>query len=122
MAREAPADVERALDVAAEDMTNKIKLSMDDSPRDGLTYRRGSRVHVASTSPNPPRPDIGTLKNSMRWTQDGKLRRRIEDGVEYGVYLEMGTTDIDKRPFMNPMFEIFRAGEFHRILQEELDL
>jgi hypothetical protein len=102
MARE-PAKVATWLDGFAEQMVTNIKLSMGTSPA-GRTYKRGRRSHVASVAGNPPNPDIGTLRDSINWERDGDLTRNIQDGVEYGIVMEDGSTTVDPRPFMAPEF------------------
>lgn len=82
------------LDALAEDMTNDIKLSFGASP---------------SQPGDPPGVDTGALRASMHWEPDGRLRRVIMDGVEYGLYLEEGTSTIDPRPFVQPIFADYRA-------------
>jgi HK97 gp10 family phage protein len=85
-----PQRVSDFLDAEAEDMVNDIKLSFGTSP---------------SSPGEPPGVDTGTLRNSIGWVAQGAEARRIQDGVEYGVYLEFGTENMRPRPFMGPAFE-----------------
>lgn len=101
--RDEPEKVETWLDGFAESMVTEIKLSFNTSPP-GQTYVRGNVVHVASQEGYPPSVDTGTLMNSIRWEDAGKLTRHIMDGVEYGIYLEEGTENMGPRPFMEPAF------------------
>lgn len=117
---EAPQKVEQALDVVAEEMTNDIKLGMQESPPGENQYKRGGKTHTASQPGKPPRPDMGALMGSMHWEKTGKFSRRIEDGVEYGYWLEVGTEHIAARPFVSPVFEQYRQGKFTKIMKEEL--
>lgn len=102
--RTEPGKVETWLDKIAENIVTDIKLSFGTSPP-GASYTRGGVTHVASQPGYPPNVDIGTLWNSIRQENTGKLERQVMDGVEYGIYLEHGTEDIDPRPFMRPAFD-----------------
>lgn len=93
----------RLLDAAAEAIVTDIKTSFGTSPA-GKSYRRGKKTHIASQEGYPPNVDIGTLRASIRAVKKGDDVRWIEDGVEYGVYLENGTPRMKPRPFMTPAF------------------
>lgn len=90
IARAEPQKVSDFLDAEAEDMVNDIKLSFGTSP---------------SAPGDPPGVDTGALRNSMKWVSEGKFKRLIQDGIEYGAYLEFGTENMAARPFMSPAFE-----------------
>lgn len=101
-------DAERWLDGVAESIVGDIVLSFGTSPP-GRTYSRGGgRTHTASQAGNPPNVDYGILRASIEWERDGRKRRKIMDGVEYGIHLEDGTETIAPRPFIEP---VFRAWE-----------
>jgi hypothetical protein len=93
----------RLLDAAAEAIVTDIKTSFGTSPA-GKNYRRGKKMHIASQEGYPPNVDLGTLRASIRAVKKGDDVRWIEDGVEYGVYLENGTPRMKPRPFMAPAF------------------
>lgn len=104
-----PARSARWLKGVGEQIVGDVKMSMADSPRTGERYSRGQgRTHIASSPGEPPRPDTGTLINSIRLRKVGELHYEVVDGVEYGIYLEEGTTRIAPRPFMRPAFEAWR--------------
>jgi hypothetical protein len=86
--------LEEWLDALAEDIVSDIKLSFGESP---------------SQPGEPPGVDTGALRASMHWEPDGRLRRVIMDGVEYGLYLEEGTTTLQPRPFVQPVFHFWRS-------------
>jgi len=93
----------------AEEMVGDVKLSMTDSPATGRVYARGqNRTHTASSPGNAPRPDMGTLMGSIRQERRGALHYVLTDGVEYGIYLEDGTERMAARPFMRPVFDVWR--------------
>lgn len=99
---------EQWLDSVAESIVGDIVTSFGSSPP-GRTYRRGGgKTHTASQAGNPPNVDTGALRASIRWERDGRKRRKIMDGVEYGIHLEDGTETIAARPFIEP---VFRAWE-----------
>lgn len=110
MIKATPNQADAFLRSAAQMMTDEIKLSFGSGPP-GRTYYRGAIAHVASSPGYPPNTDIGTLINSMHWYNDGKLRYIIADGVIYGFWLETGTANMAPRPFVNPVFEAWRAGK-----------
>ena len=88
--KETPGKVEKFLDAEAEQITNNIKASFGESP---------------SSPGEPPGVDTGALRASISWRALSRFARRIEDGVEYGVYQELGTEHIAPRPFVGPEFE-----------------
>lgn len=93
-----------------EQVMGDVKLGMLESPADGATYKRGKKgTHTASSPGNPPRPDMGTLVNSLRVVRVGELHYELRDGVEYGYWLEIGTEHIAARPFVSPVFEEWRG-------------
>lgn len=100
-----PETLRQFMDREAERMVNDIKLSFGKGPP-GRAYKRGEdKWHIASAPPGPPAVDMNALRGSIKWRSAGDLSREIMDGVEYGIYLEMGTTKMDPRPFMKPAFE-----------------
>lgn len=40
----------------------------------------------------------------------GRVERIVADGVEYGVYQELGTVKMSAQPFMRPAVEAVRSG------------
>ena len=49
--------------------------------------------------------DTGNLKNSIHFWKPQEGVRRIGDGVEYGIYQELGTSRMGARPWLVPSFE-----------------
>lgn len=119
-----PDALDRAVAAAGEELVNTVKLSMMESPSTGRTYSRtkSGRRHVASSPGKPPRPDMGTLINSIRAKRQARMSYRIQDGVEYGILLEVGTEKMEARPFMRPAFEEFREGKFSEIIKQQLGI
>jgi HK97 gp10 family phage protein len=53
--------------------------------------------------------DTGALRASIHTENAGALSQRVADGVEYGIYQEMGTSRMAAHPFMTPAVEWARA-------------
>lgn len=84
-----------------------IKTSM--KPGNYRPYRRGKdKIHWSSAPGQPPAVDTGALINSIQMTAKGPFEVWIHDGVEYGIYLELGTHNMAARPFMKPAIENYR--------------
>lgn len=76
---------------------------MNDTPRDGRTYRRRGVEHVASSPGNPPAPDTGRLRQSLRSEYDpSDLSGEAIASTEYAASLEYGSAKVAPRPFMRP--------------------
>lgn len=95
----------------ATEIVGDIVLSMGTSPP-GESYQRGSVTHVASQEGYPPNVDTDALRPSIRWTEDTPLRLFVHDGVTYGKWLEFGTDNMGPRPFITPVFEVWRQRKF----------
>ena len=46
--------------------------------------------------------DTGALKNSINTKRQKRHEWRVQDGVEYGIYQELGTSRMAPHPFMVP--------------------
>lgn len=54
--------------------------------------------------------DTGALRSSIMAEQVGELAWQIHDGVEYGIFQELGTSRMAAQPFMVPAVEAERAN------------
>jgi HK97 gp10 family phage protein len=63
--------------------------------------------------------DTGAMLNSVTTTQQSEGVYWVHDGVEYGVYHELGTHRISARPFMVPAVEAVGA-QVEAIIAKEL--
>lgn len=106
LARTAPELVDTWLRGVAEQMRTEIVTSFNTSPP-GRAYDRGSVTHVASQPGYPPNIDTGALRASIIAKRMGLFHYRIQDGVEYGVNLELGIGPAP-RPFVRPVFDRWR--------------
>ena len=61
----------------------------------------GSYQHLASNSGNAPNADTGTLSSSIQ-TEIVSEGVFVGTTLEYGKYLEFGTSDMDERPWLIP--------------------
>lgn len=67
--------------------------------KSGRAYKRGKDgVHIASAPGEAPADDSGNLLSSIDVIEQGSLERLIGTPVEYGVYLETGTSRMAQRP------------------------
>ena len=82
----------------------------------------GEMVESFGTSPapagGPPGVDTGALRASVGWVAEGERRWLLHDGVEYGVYQELGVGDLPARPWMTPVFEAWRQRRFGQFARE----
>lgn len=78
-----------------------IKVSMQQTPKGGRTYRRGKKMHTSSTPGSPPALDYGALFNSIKSERDGNGAIVFTD-KKYAPPLENGTARMAARPFMRP--------------------
>jgi len=109
-----PALVDEMLRSAGAGMLGDILLSFNTSPP-GREYERGGVVHVASVEGYPPNVDTGALRASMNVQKQGEGEYWIQDGVEYGLYLEEGTERMGPRPFIAPVFDEWRGKKFEAL-------
>lgn len=115
-----PESANRALRAIAQHGETHARLIMTDSPAQGRQYRRGSKMHTASSAGNPPRVDTGNLRASIRNEKRGDQAYAVVAGglgeVNYAAHLEFGTTKMRPRPFMGPT-----AREMERVISEMFD-
>lgn len=101
--QQVPGEVDRAMRALAYHGEAHVKNSFGTAPP-GRVYVRGNRTHVAASPNFPPNVDMGTLRASIHVEPLGRMHYRISDGVEYGQYLEFGSSRHNFRwPFMGPM-------------------
>lgn len=100
MARQAPQKMGRVIRGMAETMNGDIVESFGTSP---------------SSPGDPPGVDTDALRGSMHVENAGSFTQQIADGVEYGIYLELGTERMSARPFVVPVFEDWKADNFAKV-------
>ena len=77
------------------------------SPGEKVTRSRnggGTYEHIASPDGGAPNTDTGSLVRSINTEvmQDGVF---VGTSIEYGVYLEFGTSDMEERPWLIPALD-----------------
>lgn len=76
---------------------------MNESPRSGRVYTRRGVSHRASAPGEPPAPDTGRLRQSLRTEYNRELLMGTAiASTAYAQALEFGTSRIAPRPFMRP--------------------
>lgn len=107
MAAKLGTNTDRLLAAIAMNIEAEVKTSM--KPGSWRQYKRtkSGRMHSSAAPGSPPAPDTGALKNSITTTRKKPGLYWVQDGVEYGIYLELGTTRMAARPFMRPA--VFKA-------------
>jgi len=58
-------------------------------------------IHQASAPGEPPKTDTGGLVSSIAIVL-GTMKAQVGTGLEYGKYLEFGTTRMEPRPWLYP--------------------
>lgn len=89
-----------AIETTAKNMINK-------GPRTGKIYTRKKVKHQASAFGEPPKTDTGNLvANIQRKRKDKGFTYEVGTFLnpEYGIYLEFGTTKMEKRPWLLPSY------------------
>lgn len=121
LVKEEPQRVDRWLRGVAEQMAGDIKLRFNTGPA-GRTYKRGKRLHVASSPGYSPNSDTGALKASIRKTPAGRLKYHIGASGRYAQYLEQGTTKMQPRPYIGPVFADWTGSKIEDDAKQNLDL
>ena len=86
-------------------LETEVKTSMATASHSGRTYKG----HKASAPGETPATDTGVLINSLISRLESATPKRAKatfgPTVEYGVYLEYGTSKMEKRPYLRPAFD-----------------
>ena len=75
----------------------------------GRVYERGSVVHVASAEGEAPNTDTGRLVSSIAVESPRRGLSYVGTSLEYGNYLEFGTTRMAARPWLRPAMKANEA-------------
>ncbi len=81
---------------------NEVKRGMQRTPKTGEKYRKGKKIHIASSEGNPPAIDTGRLVSSILVSNATGLGAvpvaKVKTNVEYAYTLDKGNLN---RPFMS---------------------
>ncbi len=86
--------------------------------RSGKIYQKYKprREHRASAPGEPPKTDTGRLVSEIKVDIDGDgLGGAVGTNLNYGEWLEFGTTQMAARPWLGPTFRRLEAGIKRRI-------
>lgn len=99
-------NVEDELVIGANNIRNRIILSMKNTPKTGRRYQRteSGKYHTASSPYNPPAVDTGRLVASIMYST-GKWWVEVGGMVNYYKDLESGKGKIKPRPSLKPAVE-----------------
>lgn len=88
-------------------------------PGKGRVYKRDDGPpHRASAPGDPFASDTGTLLRGIETQEvNGGLGVLVGTNVEYGLYLEFGTSKMAARPWLRPAYERNKAGATNAIRQ-----
>lgn len=65
----------------------------------------GAYEHVASSPGDAPNTDTGALVKSIAVEQPNDANAFVGTGLDYGLFLEFGTTNMKPRPWLQPALD-----------------
>ena len=101
---------EAMIDVITDLVTQTQEYSVDGidtGPATGAVYTRGGITHQASAPGEYPMSDTGRLaSNIIALLPNGSsIEGQVGTNIEYGTFLEFGTSRMAARPWLMPSFE-----------------
>jgi len=111
--------LEKATFATAINVHRKAVVSIQRGPATGRVYEKYNpqRTHQASAPGQPPQSDqAARLAGSIAYVGRG-LTYEVGTSVKYGLYLELGTSEIEPRPWLVPAVESERPAWRARILE-----
>lgn len=104
----------------AHKVRNSAITGMARDSKTGEVYSRGGNLdtqpHQASAAGQSPAVDTGNLMNSISVRSQG-LKAYVFTPVEYGLYLEFGTSRMAARPWLRPALDA-NLPEFRQAIQQ----
>lgn len=82
------------------EISNELKNTFEYGSRSGREYKRGDKIHIASAPGEPPVTDSGQLVKSVTAPIKIPEGYKVGIGVEYAMYLELGTRKMAPRPYI----------------------
>jgi HK97 gp10 family phage protein len=96
----------RVMESATRMVANTAIQSIAKGGRGRAYSRKSQPPHIASAPGDPPATDTGELirniTTNVKKDFGGKLVGQIISGAPYSAHLEFGTTQMEKRPFLQP--------------------
>jgi len=98
------------IDVITDLVTDTQRYSVDginSGPASGAVYTRGSVTHQASAPGEYPMTDTGRLASNIiiLLPSGSSIEGQVGTNIEYGTFLEFGTSRMAARPWLLPSFE-----------------
>ena len=103
--------LEKAIKLCCTKIQSDIQESMSNTQLDvSKSYytNNKTKAHHPSMPGNPPAPDTGNLRQSIRYEVHGEgkevygLVGSTQKDPPYGAYLEYGTSKVEPRPWLRP--------------------
>lgn len=98
--------LEKSISLCCEKVRSDIQSSMAHTERElSITYKNG---HHPSKPGNPPAPDTGNLRNSIRYEVHGQGKEvygivgSTQKEPDYATWTEYGTSKMAPRPWLRP--------------------
>lgn len=113
---DARSGIRYALAASVVDMDAYAKQKIQGGARSGRSYKRRSVTHQASAPGEFPKSDTGQLVSSLffKVAADG-LSAIFGTKLNYGTYLELGTSRMRARPWLRPTYQANEAKAKERV-------
>lgn len=98
------------IDVITDLVTDTQRYAVDginSGPASGAVYTRGAVTHQASAPGEYPMTDTGRLASNVitLLPSGSSIEGQVGTNIEYGTFLEFGTSRMAARPWLLPSFE-----------------
>ena len=107
-------ELSKTIELCCRKVVSDIQSSMARTPRNtekSYYTNNKTKAHHPSLPGNPPAPDTGNLRNSIRYEMHDENRNvygivgSTQKDPDYAVYTEYGTTKMAPRPWLRPAME-----------------
>ena len=107
-------ELSKTIELCCQKVVSDIQSSMAHTARDttrSYYTNNKTKAHHPSLPGNPPAPDTGNLRNSIRYEMHDENRNvygivgSTQKDPDYAVYTEYGTTKMAPRPWLRPAME-----------------
>lgn len=106
--RSATKDMEKAIAKSLVEVQGEAQRGIQRGSRSGRLYQKYKprRQHRASAPGEMPKTDTGRLVSEIKVEIDSdRLGGAVGTNLDYGEYLEFGTSTMEARPWLHPTFE-----------------